>query len=297
MKKLYALLLILALAFSSSATGNVSNIYGPRLSIQVATSAHLIDGFRHVAKFGSNPLVTTISTPEDVWEGGGMYQFSANDVYPNIGIADIVSISSSDDGDNQPTLIYCLDSDGYPFSQVAILDGQNRVAITPCWRTHRVENVGVTDYAGNVYVYSGTANTDGVPSGGSVTKAMVSIGNNQTQMAIYTIPRDTVGFLMRAEVGFGFNGNPSTGTDEVHFQFMVRPYGSVFKTKKELSLITSASSQHVDARPFADALPELSDVKITSTSTTESISTWGTFHILLVDSCLLPISLKTSIGM
>lgn len=254
-------------------------------------------GYTYVAKFGANPLITAATDPEDIWEGGGVYPDSAYGTLPNIGTADIVSISSSNAADTQNALIFGLGADGYAVTQQVTLQGQTRVALgTPLWRVWRVENWSATSFAGNVYVYSGTANTAGVPSGASVVKAVVMDGNNQTQMAIYTIPRGKVGFLSRSEVGFGFNGLPSAGTEEVQFAFKARTYGKTYKVKKTVNLISTATSEHSDTRFYPDPLPALTDIKLTVVSTTADIDAWGTFHITLVDESELSEAFLQSIN-
>jgi hypothetical protein len=287
-------LVLIAIAICIPVSGQ---IYSARYSMEHAISEQRVPGYLHIAKFGVNDLVEPLTTPEDVWEGGGEYPFSANGVFPDIGVADIVSVSSSDASDVQDILVFGLDVDGYQVTQLITLQGQTRVALTtPLWRVYRIENWDDTSFAGTVYVYSGTANTAGVPSGGSITKALVDDGNNQTQMAVYTIPRGMVGFLVRAEVGFGFSGSIGAGTQEVRFAFKARTYGQVFKIKKSVYLVSSSSSEHTDWRPFHDVLPELSDILICVKETTDDVSAWGTFHVMLVEEEKLPQSLLDSIG-
>lgn len=263
---------------------------------KLAIAQKNIPGYSYVAKFGANPGITAGTSNQDIWEVGGEYQFSSNGVSPIVGIADIVSISSSNASDTQTVLIYGLGADGVSVAQFATMNGQARVALTtPLWRIWRVENWDSTSFVGNIYVYSGTENTDGVPSGASVTKAYVYDGNNQTQMAIYTVPAGHVAFLDRAEVGFGFSGGPAAGPEEAHFQFQVRTYGQVFKVKKEVSLISFANSSHVDVRPFPDPIPALSDIKLQCTMASEDIHAWSTFHLYIVRESELSTELLESI--
>jgi hypothetical protein len=256
-----------------------------------------VPGYSYVTGFGINPEITDVSIPEDIWEGGGEYQYSAYATLPDVGVADIVSISSSNALDTQPTLVICLDDEGYEIQQVAILQGQTRVVLgTPCWRVRRAENLGSTKYNGTVYIYSGTESTAGVPSGASVVKNIIVDGKNQSEMTMITVPRDKVAFLERAEVGLGFDGLPSSGSKQVTFQFRVRSYRNVFKVKKEVYLITTGNTTHADVRPFRDPIPALSDITFTVTETTADVKVWGTYHLLLIDDNLLPPALLASIN-
>ena len=250
-------------------------------------------GGDYVQKFGINPLVTTATDPEDIWEGGGIYPFSAN------GTADIVSISSSDAADEQNVKINGLTADGTEVTQYAKLQGQTRVALeTPLWRVHRMENFSYpgVDFAGTVYCYSGTANTAGVPSGASVTKSIITDGKNQTEQAIYTIPAKKVGFLIRGEVGFGYSGVPGAGTQQVQFVLRVRSYLNVFKNKKTVFCISTGQTTHTDERPFPDPIPALSDIKTQVYMTTADISAHSTFHLLLLDETMFTSEYLTEIG-
>jgi hypothetical protein len=168
----------------------------PNLVQRVAMG--LIPGMSTIDKFGANFNITTASGPEDVWEGGGIYPFSTS--------ADIISLSSSDASDTHVVRVQGLDENGDEVIQDITLTGQTRVPLTtPLFRVYRMENMGNADFTGTVYCYSGTENSSGVPSGASVTKAIIDNGNNQTLMAIYTIPLGKVGFLYRGEMGIDEN--------------------------------------------------------------------------------------------
>lgn len=264
----------------------------PTVTFPEAVAMGMVDGVSFLAKFGENPLVTELSAPEDVWEGGGVYEFSAN------GVADIVSLSSDDATDTQDVLITGLGVDGEEVTQIATLQGTTRIVLsTPLWRVYRMENwsfPGVS-FAGTIYCYAGTEETDGVPDGASVKKAVVNNGNNQTQMAIYTVPAGKVAFFRRGEAGFGYSGGPSSGPVQVKFCIEVRTYNNVFKIKKTIYAISVGESSHKDIRPFPDPVPALSDVKICVKEASDDVQTYATFHAWIVDEELLTAEFLASI--
>lgn len=265
----------------------------PDIPMNLGVSAQLPEGVTYVQKFGINPLVTTASTPEDIWESGGNYQFSAN------GVADIVSLSSSSAADDMPVLVIGLDITGAEVFQIITLDGTTRVNLTtPLWRVYRMENMTQTgqSMAGTVYCYAGTEETDGVPDGASVVKAIIDNGNNQTQMAISTVPLGKVAFLRRAEVGFGASGGPSAGPEQVQFCFKIRTLGNVFKVKKTVYCISFGMSHHYDERPFPDPIPALTDIKVCVEGVSDSISAHSTYHLWLMDQELLTQEMLDSIN-
>jgi len=257
----------------------------------LAVSMGMMPGYSVIDKFGVNPLTEVTTDPEDVWEGGGIYP------YDTFGSAPIVSIASTDALDTQDISIQGLDINGDLVEQVATLTGTTRVALdTPLWRIFRMENLADEggDIQGTVYAYIGT---DVTPTPGDPEiRALISNGNNQTLMALYTIPKGKVGFLYRGEIGLEYTGTVGAGTNFAKCAYRSRRLGKVFKTKKQISLISAASSIIQDKRTFPDIIPALTDLKITIQEVSEDIGVWGTLDILLVDETLLSNEYLTAIG-
>ncbi len=237
-----------------------------------------------VDKFGENPLITTSTDPEDVWDGGGMYNFTAN------GGADYY-ISSSDAGDTQDIRIQMLTEDSNANWNLEVFEvtlaGQAKTLIEPPSgnkpvRIFRMENQGTTDLAGTMYVYEDSTVTLGVPDDLTKVRAQIVNGNNQTLMAIYTIPTGYVGFLTRGEVGLNFTGTVGAGTHFAKFDYRSRRFGEVFKIKKRISCITLGASNYQDKRSFPDPIPAKTDIKIVCEEVSDDMGVWATFDILLI---------------
>ena len=146
-----------------------------------------------------------------------------------------------------------------------------------------MQNDGTNDLAGTVYCYSGTTNTGGVPSGGSVEKARIENGNNQTLMAIYTVPAGKYGFLYRGEIGILKQGGSAVSNEYARVYYQSRRQGKVFQIKKVVTLLSSGSSNFQDRRSFPDIIPPLTDIKIQAVEVSDDMGIWATFDILLVD--------------
>lgn len=250
-----------------------------------------LEGHDSLDKFGYNPLVTTATDPEDIWEYGGIYTFSTT--------ADIVSISSSNAGDTQDIIILGQTADGVEVEQTATLNGQTTVSLTtPLWRVYRMENNASTggDIAGTVYCYVGTSQTAGVPNNATDVRAIIDNGNNQTQMAIYTIPTGKVGFLCRGEVGMQFTGSVGAGNQFARIQYKSRRFGKVFKVKKTFSLLNVGSSIYQDERCYPDIIPSGTDIVITVQEVSDDMGMWATFDIELVDETKFDPTFLTAIG-
>jgi hypothetical protein len=248
---------------------------------ELAVTMGQIDGYSALDKYGENPVIETTSDPEDIWEGGGEYTYDAD------GTAPIVSIISTSSGDTQDIKIVGLDINGDEVEQIVALTGNVRKALTtPLWRVYRMENEGTTDLAGTVYCYIGTG---GVPVLAN-QRALIDNGNNQTLMALYTVPKGKVGFLYRGEVGINFSGTIGSGIQFARLFYKSRRFGKVFKVKKSVSIINSANSVFQDKRSFPDIIPALTDIRLTVTEVSDTMGAWGTFDILLVDEGKFPVS-------
>jgi len=258
--------------------------------IVTAVNMGFLPGYSVIDKFGVNLDIDIASVPEDIWEGGGEYPFSST--------ADIVSASSSNNSDTQEIVVYGLDENWADTRQVVTLQGQTRVALsTPLIRVYRIENNGISNFAGTVYVYSGTEATLGVPSGASVVKAVVDDGNNQTLMAVYTIPAGKVGFLYRGEIGMELDTLPSTDQQLLRAHYKSRRFGKVFTVKKVITLMLAGSSNYKDRRSFADVIPAKTDIKLTVVSVSaDNMGAWGTFDIMLVNEDRFSDAYLTAIG-
>lgn len=247
----------------------------------------LISGYEPLDKYGKNPLITAGSDPEDVWDGGGIYN------YDPPGTAPIQSLVSTDAGDTQTISILGLDITGAQVSQDITLSGTTRVDLTTAlWRVYRMQNDGTIDIAGTVTCYTGTAATPDT----TTQRAIIEGANNQTLMALYTVPLGKVGFLFRGEVGMEYTGSRPAASETAALNYMSRRVGKVFKVKKAISLISNGNSNYADRRVFPDIIPALTDVKMNVETVTDDMGIWGTFDMLIVDENKLSKVVLAAIG-
>jgi len=261
-----------------------SKIIGTK-GIPLMVSMGQLKGFSSIDKFGENPDIDTGSTPEDIWEGGGLYNWD------DFGTAPIVSLIS-DDADDAGKVIEVsgLDINGFNVVQEVELDGTNRVILqTPLWRVYRMQNMASTNLEGMVYCYVGTG---GIPSTAN-TRAIIDNGNNQTLMALYTIPLGYVGFLVRGELGV--SRNQTNGN--ARCAYYSRRCGKAFTIKKRVDLVNQGSSIYQDARSFPDVIPALTDIRLAVESVSaNNMGVFGTFDIMLVEENYLSDEFLQAIG-
>jgi len=182
-------------------------------------------------KFGFSGAAGT--TKETIWDQGGLYTY--------LSAATILKLSSSDANDAaagtgaRTVHIYGLDGNYDEIDEVMSLDGQTAVNTTETYlRVYRmiVETAGSGgENAGDIYLGNGTV-TAGVPAD---KYAKVLIGNNQTLMALYTVPRGKTVLIPRwyANVGQGKEATiDAVARDNAN--------GSIFQVKQRRLLYQSA---------------------------------------------------------
>lgn len=145
-------------------------------------SGRVTDGGMDVLhKFGRVLDVDTATTPEDVWDGGGVYPWPTSAIVPTI-VSDDAADAAAGTGARTVT-IEGLDADYMMISETATLDGATPVSfVLPFFRVYRAYVVtagsGETN-AGNLLIKHG-----------ATTIAQITAEIGQTLMAIYTTPAD-----------------------------------------------------------------------------------------------------------
>lgn len=168
---------------------------------------------RSLFKFGFNPIVGT--GEETVWDVGGLYS------YPNSATA--MKVSSSDDADTSTVTISGLDENYDEASEEVTLTGQ--AAITTTTTFIRVFRAIVTadEPSGDIYIGEGAV-ASGVPA---TIYAKISQGENQTLMALWTVPRGRTAYLYGCTVSSGTSQSNKFATAKLK----MRPPSQVFQTK------------------------------------------------------------------
>ena len=202
----------------------------------------------YINKFGSNPNVgssVSESQPTTVWDGNNddIYTFPPD-------VATGVQFSSSENADNQELIVQGLDENFYEQSWTGNINGTGIVNIDGSWsRVFRAFNNDSVDLSGDVTIH---------PSGDdSIAYAKILSPNNQTLMAVYTIPADATGYLMNYQT----SANNPTSSSAIGYtlKLKTREFGKVFRTKEVDSVGTSYSLNKL--LTFPSLLPPKTDIK------------------------------------
>lgn len=172
-------------------------------------------------KFGFNAAVGT--SEETVWDQGGIYAYPSS--------ATVMKVSSSDNGDTSTVEISGLDSDYNEITETVTITGQTAVNTTNSFLRVFRAKVTADEPSGDIYVGTGTV-TSGVPA----TKyAKITAGENQTLMALWTVPAGYTAYLYQGTISSGTTAANKFATTRLK----VRPFGEVFQTKAIVTLHNS----------------------------------------------------------
>jgi hypothetical protein len=242
----------------------------------LAVSAGLVPGHTIIDKFGhSNAVGTAI---EDIWDFGGLYSFRDTATQMTISSADADDTIA---GNGARTVeIFGLDSAFNPVNEVVETDGQNGVTTVNSFiRVYRmiVRSAGATGYnEGNIYLGTG-AIVAGVPANKDAVIGFSAggLGENQTLMAIYTIPAGHTGLILNPHFT-----NPQAKSAECWLK--VRPFGEVFQTK--LREMVYQDTLHIDSNKVITKATEKSDIRMSATTPSSETDMAAGFQVLLIEN-------------
>lgn len=192
---------------------------------------------KFVRKFGTHDDVDSNTINQAVWS----YADVAGDyTFPN-DTGEIMYISSNNDNDTMPIKVQGLDENFKEKEEVVTMQGQNPITLGGKWsRINRVYNDDTDDVAGNIFVYTNGANTDGEPNTPSTVKAIIENGHNQTMQAVYTVPINNLFHL--SSYHLSCDAKVSNTTANLTLKLVVRQKGSVFRTQEIIALSNSCPS-------------------------------------------------------
>ena len=232
-----------------------------------------VPGYSIVHKFGRNPQIDTGTDPEDIWDGGGVW------VAPTT--ARIHQIASTDGNDTAGASgatairILGLNSELSLQQEDKNLDGANNVATLAYVIIYRMIILAAGATGSNEGTITATADSDG-----TVT-AQITIGNNQTGMAIYQIPAGTKGYITNFYGSLADSGGVGANVD---IQLLVKPYGGVFNVKQFHGLVAAGAAHfnHLFPVPFPVDSMGIIKMQAKTTSASAAVVSAG-FDIILIE--------------
>jgi hypothetical protein len=242
-----------------------------------------VTGTTFIHKFGNAPDFDTGDNEVTIWDGAEdnvaweqmRYQYSTS--------ADIDSISSSSGSDTQDIVILGLDTNYELVTQTATLTGQTRVALgTSLIRVFRAYNDNSTDLVGHVVIYVNTTLSNGVPTDTTKIRAIVDPVNQQTEMAVYTIPAGKTGYIR------DWYAATSGGSRNTNYKIKLytRENGKIFRVKHVSALSDGGTTSYQHRYEEPEVVTEKTDIEMTAQVTAAAItgaSVSAGFDIVLID--------------
>ena len=201
-------------------------------AFSISASMGGVKGVSCINKFGRN---RDVDGAEDIWGGGDIAAASSEYTYQ--AAAGIHYISSSTAG-AVDIEVQGLDANWDPQTVTVTLASTTKTQIgtgETFIRIFRAKNVGATDLAGIVFIYEDDTVSAGVPDTNTKIKAVINGSDNQTLMAMYTIPNGKTGVLADVTAGSDKGvtaGNAGAGVIIVQ----AREFGGVFQHKSTIPL-------------------------------------------------------------
>lgn len=188
-------------------------------------------------KYGYNPLIINVN--ETIWDVGGLYAYPSSAV-----VMSVTSAAGAADSGVKVTVIG-LDADYVEQSEEVTLDASG---------TQDTQNTYLRVY--RAYVSGGTAPTGNVNiTNGGTTYARITLGENQTLMAVYTVP---AGHTLYVTQGVATHGTDTSGA-HMTVRFMQRALGGVFRTATKVDII---GSEILFPFTFPLRIPEKTDLEV-----------------------------------
>jgi hypothetical protein len=239
-----------------------------------------VAGTSFVHKFGDAPDFDIGDGFVTVWDGANDAGLNAMQ-YTYSSTADITRLSSSAAGDTTDIEVQGLDANLDPVTQTITLNGQTPVTLsTTLLRVFRLKNVGSTDIVGQVYCYTSAATvSSGVPSPTNAVRAIINNGNNQTLMAVYTIPNGKTGYMR----DWYASSSSSRGGSVHQLKLVARPQGQVFQLKHKSAIAVAGTSYIHHKYEEPEIFTAGTDLEMRANTDTNLAGVSAGFDIVLID--------------
>jgi len=229
-------------------------------------------GLTHINKFGENEVITA-DTEEDVWDGGGTYSF------PTTAVITKLSQTADQEAMRGATIeVQGLDGNWALTTQTKDLNATlTTTAVTldtPLIRVFRMKVLANVVGASPIRAHNTAENAD---------YAIISIGNNQTLMAIYTIPAGKTGYMTNYYGDTVDVTNKTPTSSEFHLWAADRANSYEFQLKSMRAIGEGGKGFQHEFNPYYK-FTEKTDIKISAGVVDEDGHIHAGFDIILIDN-------------
>jgi len=222
-------------------------------------SRGLIDGHKRVFKFGYNGLIQNVE--ETIWDVGGLY------AYPSSAVTMTATSSSGATDSGIQVTIQGVDTNYAELSETVTLNASGTATTTGSFlRVYRAFVSGSTASAGNITI-----------ANGGTTYAYVSAADQQTLMALWTVPAGYTAYLFQIDTTAFTVQNNKVAT----IRMLTRELNGVFRTQNKFDLFEG--SYHLDIT-CPQPIPEKTDIEFRAIadSSNADLRVAATFDIIYI---------------
>jgi hypothetical protein len=224
-------------------------------------SRGLVTGHRRVFKFGYNGDID--DSEETIWDVGGLYAYPASAVTMTA-----TSSSGATDEDVEVT-IQGVDASYNELSETVTLDASGTATTTGSFlRVYRAFVSSDTASAGNITI-----------ANGGTTYAYISASDQQTLMALWTVPAGYTAYLFQVDTTAFTVQNNKVAT----IRMLTRELNGVFRTQNKFDLFEG--SYHLDIT-CPQPIPEKTDIEFRAIadSSNADLRVAASFDIIYIEN-------------
>lgn len=213
-----------------------------------------VQGHSTVNKFGA---ATVTATEVAIWDGNTAYTYPTS--------AAVLGVVGTSTTDNSQITVQGVDADYNFVSNIVTLNGTTTVTTSASYlRAYRAFVSDDNEPSGDVNIRH---------SGDLVAK--IGSGENQTLMALYTVPAGHTAYLYQLNIGSG----TEVANKYVTFKLRTREPGGVFRTRQKFNV---QGGYMIDEYSFPISIPEKTDIEITAESSSGEQGVHALFDLLII---------------
>lgn len=187
----------------------------------IQVSRGLVDGHKRIFKFGHNPVIQ--DTEETIWDAGGVYS------YPSSAVAMTVTSAAGATDNGVQVNVAGLDTNYNEVNETVTLASTGTATTTQTFlRVNRCFVAGSQEPTDDIDI-----------DNGGTTYARITNGENQTLMALWTVPAGYTAYLLALDCTSFTEQNNKVAT----VRYLTREQNGVFRVKNKFDLFQASFHQ------------------------------------------------------
>ena len=234
--------------------------FGKHEPFELQVVRNQIENHKTVFKFGFNPDVD--SAEETIWDVGGIY------AYPSSAVAMTVTTDAGTPANDNgvKVIVFGLDEDYNEVNDEVTLAGAGTATTTQTFfRVFRAYVSGSQAPTGNLNI-----------TNGGTTYARITLNENQTLMALWTVPAGYTGFLDHVNIATG----TTNANQYVTAQIVQRTQGGVFRVMMKQTLSSGGVADFLLRYPIE--ISEKTDLEVRAESSGSNNLISANFSIVYI---------------